>query len=155
MLQSNGKKVVCWREQACCASLTLLPKLLNPLLLCVCGFGNLRPIVCPICNGDEEMCPLALRQPRGVNRYQRHKREETFLQHLGEGWARLGGFANRSPPLSLLLKRRVTGREGQRQDSPLSNTSVFMLRCLFPLCGLSCFVCQAEGVFPSSLPAPC
>ena len=121
----------------------------------MCGFGNLRPIVCQICNGDEEICPLALRQPRGVNKHQRETKEK---KHSCSIWVKDGlvwvGLQTNSPSLLLLLKRRVMEREGQPQDSPQSNTSVFMLHCLFPLCGLHCFVCQAEGAFPSSTARP-
>ncbi|KAI4796297.1 hypothetical protein KUCAC02_027845, partial [Chaenocephalus aceratus] len=68
------------------------------------GFFILRAIVCQIGNGDEESCLLALRRKQTP---ERHKGEETFLQHLGQGGARLRWFNNTTPPPPRLLKRRV------------------------------------------------
>lgn len=121
--------------------------------LSFCASGNLHPIVCQICNGDEKSCPLALRQPRGVNKHQRNTKGK---KHSCSIWVKdgLAWVGLQTEPPSLLLKGSVTGREGQLQDSPQSNTSLFMLWCLFPLCSLPCFVCPAKGVFPSSPASP-
>ena len=142
------KELACQREQACCTSLTLLLKFLNPLPLCVFGFGIFDPIVFQICNWDEEICSLALRQPRAVNK---HRRDTKGSKHACSMWLKDG--------LILVEKKSLSQRgEGGRVSSRT------LLR-VTPMC-LSfnvyflCVVCSVLCVKPreashSSLPAPC
>lgn len=140
--------MACRCKQACCPSRYSL----KPLLY-VCRFGNLHYIVCQYCNGDEEICLLALRTQRGVNKRQQNTKEEKHSCNIwvkdGLAWA---GLQTESPPCFF---KGEAGGGGSAEESPQSNTSWFMLQCLFPQCGLLGLVCQAEGVFSSSLPAPC
>lgn len=126
--------------------------LLKSLPLCVCGFGNSHSIVCHICNRDEEICLLALRRPGGVNK---HHRDTKGKKHSCSIWAKDGlvwaGLLTTSPPF--VLPPAVSLWEGGSVAglSHQSNTNVFMLWCLFPLCGPLSLVCHTERVFPCQL----
>lgn len=143
--------MACQREQACWASLTLLLKLLSPLPLCGCGFGNLHSIVCQICNGDE-ICPLALRQRRGVNK---HRRDTRGKKHFCSIWANDGlvwaGLQTPLPPLSCPPPEK----ECQRQYSLIRLTPLCLCSCVYFLC-VVCSVLSVRlwGSVPSTPAIP-
>lgn len=70
---------------------------------------------------------------------------------MGLAWV---GLQTQTPSLFCWKEELEGGREGQQLDSPQSNTSVFIFCCLFPLCGLSCSLCLAQGVLPFSSASP-
>lgn len=126
-----------------CTSLT--PKLSNALPLCGCGFGSLHSFVCQICNGDE-ICLLALRQPRGVNK---HWRDTKGKIHSCSIW---GGRMGSPGRVCKHLCPPPPSPPGQRQDSRHTRTSVFMFRGggVFSLWS-AFFMPNSEGVFPPQL----
>lgn len=122
------------------------------LHLSIWWFGYLNPIVCMTCTEDEQICLLALRQPGGVNE---HQWQTKGKKHSFSIWVKdrlvWTGLTKFKQPPPFCWK----GELWAEQVFPQSNTSVFILQCLFLLCGLPCFVCQNWELVPVQPHANC
>lgn len=113
------------------------------------GFGSLRPIVCQTCPGDEQICRLALRQPRGVNK---HRRDTKGKTHSYSIWVkdRLAwtGLQMQLPPPSSWIGE---SRGVPSSKSFLRVTPVCLCFTVYFLCVVCPALCvKTDSLFPSS-----